>query len=227
MTLPTPRYRALDALRGLAVILMVIFHLTYDMWLFGLTTVNVRAGFWYALPRFIVFLFLWCVGASLQLSHGKGIKWPSYLRRLAKLTLLAVLISLVTYFTFPKSWIYFGTLHCIAGVTLLAIPFLYYPRARLPVLLAILVCQYALGYDIAWMGKLFPKYSMDFIPVYPWFWVTLLGMLSAEWVLPRLPRQFRGDGLLIWPGTHALKIYLLHQPLLYGACELWRRTLGN
>lgn len=216
---------ALDALRGLAVILMVIFHLTYDMWLFNLTTVDVRQGFWYALPRFIVFLFLWCVGASLQITHGLDIHWPKYWRRLGKLVALAALISLVTYFTFPKSWIYFGTLHCIAGVTFFAIPFLLYPKARLPVLILILIAQYALGYDIAWVGTLFPRYSMDFIPVYPWFWVTLLGMITGPYLLPKLPQQFPLHKLFVWPGTHALKIYLIHQPLLYGICALWRMLL--
>lgn len=223
--IPRPRYAMLDALRGLAVILMVIFHAAYDMWMFNLLDINVREGFWYALPRFIVFLFLWCVGASLQLTHGQGIHWASYNRRLFKLVGLALLISVVTYFTFPKSWIYFGTLHCIAGVTILAVPFLYFPKLRLPVLIAILIAQYGLGYDITWVGSLFPKYSMDFIPVYPWFWVTLLGMLTGPQLLEKLPAHVSFEKFFIWPGHQALKIYLLHQPLLYGLCSLWRTLL--
>lgn len=219
------RFTALDAFRGLAVILMVIFHFTYDMWLFNLTSIEVRTGFWYALPRFIVFVFLWCVGASLQISHGQGIKWKKFGIRLGKLVALAVIISAVTYFTFPKSWIYFGTLHCIAGVTILAIPFLYYPKARLPVLALILLAQYGLGYDIAWVGTLFPRYSMDFIPVYPWFWVTLLGMISGNFILTRCPQKIPLQKFFVWPGVHALKIYLIHQPLLYGICALWRMLL--
>lgn len=227
MTTAPIRYPVLDALRGLAVILMVIFHATYDLWLFGLTSADVRSGFWYALPRFIVFLFLWCVGAALQLTHQNGVKWKGYWQRLGKLVGLALIISIVTYFTFPKSWVYFGTLHCIAGVTFLALPFFFIPWARLPVMVLIMIGQYGLGYDIAWVGTHFPFYSMDFIPVYPWFWVTLLGMLTGPWVLHHLPRQFPGQQLFIWPGTHALKIYLIHQPVLYGLCALVQMLLGK
>lgn len=221
------RYPVLDALRGLAVILMIIFHATYDLSLFRLIDLNVRVGFWYALPRFIVFLFLWCVGASLELTHGQSIKWPSYWQRLRKLTGLAIVISAVTYVLFPQSWVYFGTLHCIAGVTLMALPFFFFRWARWPALIAILVAQYILGYGIAWVGTLFPHYSMDFIPAYPWFWVTLLGMITGPTVLAKLPRAFPGQQILIWPGTHALKIYLLHQPLLYGLCYLAVMLLGK
>ena len=221
------RYNSLDAIRGLAVILMVIFHGAYDLWLFDLVEINIREGFWFGLPRFIVFLFLWCVGASLQLTHAEGVRWPKYWQRLGKLVAMAATISLVTYFTFPKSWVYFGTLHCIAGVTFLALPFFFIPWARLPVMLAIIVAQYALGFDIAWVGGIFPKYSMDFIPAYPWFWVTLLGMLTGPYVLKRLPRRFPGEKPFIGPGTHALKIYLLHQPILYAVSFLLRMLLGK
>jgi len=173
----------------------------------------------------IVFLFLWCVGASLQLTHGDGVKWPSYWRRLGKLVGLAALISLVTYIFFPQGWVYFGTLHCIAAASFLALPFLLYPLLRLPALILILLGQYAWGYDIEWVAHFFPRYSMDFIPVYPWFWVTLLGMLTGPWVLKRLTPTEPWPKCLVWPGQAALKIYLLHQPIFYGVLAFLRWAL--
>lgn len=220
-----PRYLGLDALRGVAVILMVIFHFTYDLKMYGLNRVDFQSGFWYGLPRLIVFIFLWCVGASLQLVHGQGVHWRSYLKRLGKLAALAGLISLVTYIAFPETWVYMGTLHCIAGVTLLALPFIYFPKAKLPALVLILIAQYGLGYDIQWAASFFPHYSMDFIPIYPWVWVMLLGMLTGPWLLPRLPAHFPGEKIFVWTGQGALKIYLLHQPLIYGGLWAWRSLL--
>jgi uncharacterized membrane protein len=59
---------------------------------------------------------------------------------------------------------------------------------------------------------------MDFIPAYPWFWVTLLGMITGPWVLAKWPA--RANPPLEFLGKHALKIYLLHQPLFYGLAAL-------
>lgn len=212
------RHHGLDTLRGVAVLLMVIFHLVYDLWLFGYLSDHYKQGFWYALPRVIVFIFLWCVGASLELTHRKGVKWASFRQRLLKLGGLALLISLATYILFPKTWIYFGTIHCIATVSVLALPFFYFRWARLPVLVAILIAQYHLGYSIAWVGSHFPRHSMDFIPAYPWFWVTLLGMLTGPWLLSKW--NPKSNPPLEWAGRHALKIYLIHQPLFYSLISL-------
>jgi uncharacterized membrane protein len=199
---------------------MVIFHGAYDLKIFGLLNIDTAQGFWWFFPRLIVFLFLWCVGAGLQLAHANGPQ-PGYWRRLGKLLALAALISLATWLSFPKSWVYFGTLHCIAAATLLALPFLRWPVARAPFMVTILVAQFGLGYGVSWMAGFFPRNSLDFIPVYPWFWVVLLGMLTGPTLVPRIPR-FAGQALFIWPGRHSLSIYLLHQPLIYGLLTLWR-----
>lgn len=218
------RFIGLDSLRGLAVLLMLIFHFAYDLWLFGHIQTRMNIGFWYALPRFIVFVFLWCVGASLEITHGKKIKWPSFWKRWLKLMAIALIISLVTYFTFPKSWIYFGTIHCIATVSLLALPFFYFRWARIPALIAILIGQYALGYDIAWMSRFIEHQSMDFIPAYPWFWVVLVGMITGPWLLSRW-RPAPNPALEIL-GRHALKIYLVHQALFYALFSLAKTLNG-
>jgi uncharacterized membrane protein len=209
----------LDVIRGLSVALMLMFHFVYDLWLFGHVGPEYRQGFWFMLPRFIVFLFLWCVGASLVLTHGEKIKWASYKKRLLKLALIALVISVATYIAFPANWIYFGTIHCIAVVSILALPFLRFPRLSLPIMLMIMTAQYGLGYDLKWVSKIIPKPAMDFIPFYPWFWVTLLGMITGRWVLERWP-QFLNLNPLAFLGRHALKIYLSHQVVFYAIFSL-------
>jgi len=213
------RLHGLDTLRGLAVFLMLLFHFTYDLWLFGhVSDEFFRTPFWWGLPRFIVFVFFWCVGASLELVHGQAIRWRAFWRRWFKLLGLALLISLATYLTFPKSWIFMGTIHCIALVSILALPFLHWPKLRLPTFFLILIAQYALGFDIAWLATFFPQQTMDFIPPYPWFWVVLLGMMTGPWVLQhwRLPAH----PLFEFLGRHALLIYLIHQALFYALFSL-------
>jgi uncharacterized membrane protein len=86
--------------------------------------------------------------------------------------------------------------------------------------MTILLLQYGLGYDIKWVSSILQKPSMDFIPIYPWFWSILLGILAGPYLSKnRHFGLFKSPVYLHFLGHHSLKIYLLHQPIIYGA--LW------
>lgn len=210
----------LDSLRGLAVVWMVIFHTSYDMRMLGMVNWDFSSGFWYAFPRVIAFTFLFCVGASLNFAHTPKINWKSLGKRSLKLGLAAAAVSIGTYVAFPQQWIYFGTLHCIFAGSILGALVVNHRRLSWFLLIAILVLQYGLNYDIRWVSSILQKPSMDFIPIYPWFWAILLGILVG----PYLSKSKRLNLLhhphfLKFLGTHSLKIYLIHQPVIFGT--LW------
>jgi uncharacterized membrane protein len=192
---------------------MVIFHFTYDLNLFGYNKINFQIGFWYWLPRIIVFLFLYCVGYSLAMGYSIKIDWKKYFKRFNKIAGYAVIISIVTYIMFPKNWIYFGTLHCIATCTLLAIPFL--SRPKLSLITAILIISSVFIFDITYqqLSKFIAIKSMDFIPFYPWFFVVLLGI--SQYHLKPWTIAVNAPRFLTWPGEKSLKIYLIHQPVFF------------
>lgn len=210
----------LDSLRGTAVVWMIIFHISFDMKMLGMLDWNFNEGFWYAFPRVIAFTFLFCVGASLNFVHTPKVDWPALGTRSLKLGLAAVAVSLGTYFIFPSQWVYFGTLHCIFAGSILGALVVNHRRFAMVLLITLLILQYGLDYDIKWVSSILRKPSMDFIPIYPWFWTILLGLLSEPYLssnqhLNKLP----SPKWLRFLGTHSLKIYLLHQPLIYGT--LW------
>lgn len=211
------RAHYLDALRGVAVIWMVIFHACYDLQMFHYLDWNFQSGFWYAFPRVIAFTFLFCVGISLNYRHAQGPNWGAMKKRSIKLGLSALIISIVTYFMFPSHWIFFGTLHCIFLGSLLGVFFVNRRRWALALLITILTLQYVLHYDIKWVSSIIQKPSMDFIPIYPWFWAILLGILIGPY-LSRIPlfQRMKPSPFLNFLGKHSLKIYLVHQPLLFG-----------
>ena len=65
------RYAIIDQIRGVAIVLMVFFHLFFDLKMFGAVSINFsKDPFWYFIPRLIVFLFLIAVGLSLALVHS-------------------------------------------------------------------------------------------------------------------------------------------------------------
>ncbi len=213
----TPRFHLLDQLRGIAVVLMVIFHSCYDLNFFGFYDMNYPANpYWYALPRIIVFLFLICVGMGLYEAHVPQIKLKKFGIRFLKIAIWALVISLSTYFLFPDRWIYFGTLHCIAIASLVSLPFLRFPIWSALLGLVMVVSDFIFGFRLPWINLQHP--SMDYIPLFPWWGFTLIGIFIAfkAWhkiKVPSLPP-------LEWLGKHAFAIYVIHQPVLYGLTYL-------
>ncbi|HXH73631.1 MAG TPA: heparan-alpha-glucosaminide N-acetyltransferase [Bacteriovoracaceae bacterium] len=210
----------LDNLRGVAVYWMILFHFCYDMRVVGLTDWNFSSGFWFAFPRIIAFTFLFCVGLSLNFSHRPHVRWKALGMRSLKIGGAAAIVSLSTYLAFPEQWIYFGTLHCICLGSVLGALVVNHRRFALFLLILILFTQYVLDFDISYISSVLKRPSMDFIPIYPWFWAILSGMLIGPYLskikaLENMPEI----SWLSTPGRHSLKIYLLHQPLIYGL--LW------
>jgi uncharacterized membrane protein len=214
------RISYLDTLRGLAVIWMILFHGAYDLTLLKFVNWDFSTGFWYAFPRVIAFTFLFCVGISLWLTHRNGLNLRSLRKRTLTLGAAALLVSLGTYFAFPSQWIFFGTLHCILVGSLLGAPLVRFPSLTWPLMFLIMILQYLFHFDIKWVSSIIQKPSMDFIPIYPWFWAILLGMNFAP-LLSRISllNRLRSGPVFDFLGRHSLKIYLLHQPLIFGV--LW------
>ena len=211
------RYLLVDQIRGLAVLLMIIFHFCYDLDHFQYIQIDIdHHPFWWAFPRFIVFLFLIAVGLSLPLAHPQEIRWRPFWKRWFKLTFLATLISLATYHFFNAQWIYFGTIHCIAACSLVVLPVLYRPKIA-GVLAAIISILVLSGFHYQWPRL--PHPSMDHIPLYPWVAIVLGGIWlnSMGFHKLRLPACL----FLVPLGRFSLEIYVVHQPLLYGLFTLF------
>ena len=215
-----PRYPIIDMARGFAVFLMIIFHFSYDLSAFKFVEIHFQQDlFWWIFPRVIVFFFLYAMGQSLELVHRHGIEWPKVARRFGKIAFFALCISGFTYYAFPKSWIYFGTLHCIALCSILVLPFVGRP---IPTLLGCVAMLLPLtwGFQLPWF-KL-GHASMDYIPVFPWIGVVFLGQLSIYANLHKIKvPAFPGKAMLAFFGKYSLRIYLLHQPILFGLVKLY------
>ena len=203
------RYPFIDQLRGLAVILMIAFHTLYNLNLFSHIAIPPKNVLWMLFPNVIVTLFMLTVGISLTLAHYPKIRIRPLCLRLLKISLSAAAISLATWILFPNRWIYFGTLHNIAFCSLMALPFLRFPRLALGAGIALPFLS------LPWFRL--PHASMDYIPPFPWLSPVLLGIFLfhfREGAFLHI-RLLGGLPLSFW-GRHALLIYLLHQPLLYG-----------
>ena len=224
------RIVALDLARALALVAMAVFHFVFDLELFGFVapgTTMLPGWRWLAYLTAGSFLFL--VGVSLWLAHGRGIRWRGYWRRLAMIAAAAAAITGVTAIAIPDAFIFFGILHCIALASLIGLAALRLPSAVLVALgAAVIWLPQAIRFEALnppwfwWTGlQDVGVRSVDYVPLFPWFGPVLIGIAVARLMAQagawdRLAR-WRAPGalrVLAWPGRHSLAVYLAHQPVL-------------
>ncbi len=234
-TAPTPRLIPLDLARSLAILCMVVFHFTFDLALFGFIPPDTMVQpFWYYFARMIAGSFLFLSGVSLWLAHGRGIRWPAFWTRFAKIAAAALLVTLASIWFVPGGTILFGILHAIAAASLLGLVALRLPW---PVTLAIAAVIFAAAWGprfpafdpiwLVWTGLAETRPMMgDYVPLIPWAAPALAGVATAKALRVDLWRGTAPTPLtraLSLPGRHSLIIYLLHQPILVGlfTAYLW------
>jgi len=235
------RWDAIDVARGLAILAMIVYHFSWDLSFLQLIETNIlQIPAWRWFARGIAGSFLLLAGLGLVLAHARGFRRLPFLKRLAKVGGAALAVTLVTFFAFPESYIFFGILHCIAASSVLALPFLQLHPA-LVLLVAIfffvgpsLFTSPALDapyLDWLGLGSALPV-TNDYVPLFPWFGMVLLGIALGKTLLPRAGTlslaRWRArnvlSGPIAWAGRKSLPIYLIHQlvllALLYGVLQV-------
>ncbi|MGD8483396.1 MAG: heparan-alpha-glucosaminide N-acetyltransferase [Thioalkalispiraceae bacterium] len=224
------RLHGIDALRGSAIALMIIYHFCYDLVYFNFAGFDFyHDPFWLSARNFIVSLFLLVVGISLVLANQNGINGHKVMKRFAVILSAALFISLLTYFMFPGRTIFFGILHFIAFASLVGLLFYRFYWANLFTGIAMIVIGVTIKsalFDqpwLQWLGMMTHKPATeDYVPMLPWLGVVLIGMFIAKVILSK-PALLNYCGklpssgftrLLSYAGRHSLVIYLLHQPVL-------------
>ncbi len=213
------RYIMLDAMRGFAILLMIFFHFAYDLNLFRFIRIDLyHDPVWFTLPRFIVSLFLICVGISLAIVHQDGIRWDKVGYRAMKIGGWALAITVITFFLFPKSYVYFGVLHCIAVAGVVGVFFVNRPRVSLFLGSVFIFSDMIFQPTLLSISQWFNVHPMDYVPFYPWFGWVLIGIYLESIRFHQAPlKKTASINLLGFLGRHSLKIYILHRPILYGS----------
>lgn len=227
------RIREIDFIRGISIILMILFHLIVDLKDFYNYDVEYLTGFWYIEGKFSAILFILLCGVSSTLGknsthHGITV------------FLWAMLLTVVTYFYNKNCFIIFGILHFL-GISLLS--------ANIMKPLPITWLSFMSGSSII-LGTLFSQrfidnpylfsiglvnstfISLDYYPLFPWYGVFVLGVIIGKILYGNKKRLSNCQAspspakplvhlllvkipkIITKLGQHSLLIYLIHQPIL-------------
>jgi len=231
---PSTRFWEIDAGRGVAIVLMVIYHASYDLNYFDLIDIDPIAGWWLLFASVIATSFLFVAGISLAISHMRRKQRSNALshqvRRGARIFGWGLLLSLFTVLVIPDMPIFFGILHLIGVSIIISGPFLERTRTSLLVgacVIAVGVAVWHQHYELPiylWpLLKTWGVATADYFPLLPWWGVVLLGIGVGRIAYPGGERIVDvpswGDvapiRALSVMGRRSLFIYLLHQPMLF------------
>lgn len=227
------RVDLLDLWRSLCVWTMVVWHACYDLELFGVLPAGTMAR---PVPMLVCYLG---AGSFIFISGAVARFGRSPLRRGFLVFCAGAAVTLVTTLIgWPVAW---GVLQCLGvcmivyGLTRERLEPLHGPA--LAVSAAVLFAGTWLLTDrvrvsAAWLYPLGLRRadfaSADYFPLLPWAFLFFLGLCFGKWIdhrRDRPPWDRSVPPALTWCGRHSLAIYLLHQPLLYGACWLLAKRL--
>ncbi|MBC2722632.1 heparan-alpha-glucosaminide N-acetyltransferase [Desulfosporosinus sp.] len=213
------RYGEIDFLRSVAILLMVLFHIVYDLREFAGININYQDPVWFLIGKASALLFIFISGLASGFSR-------SPVRRGLKVLLYGMGITIATYLAMKDIYVRFGILHFL-GVTMILSPIIYSLSSRILWVLAGasallgfwfkgLVLETSLFLPLGLMYKEFG--SMDYYPLFPYISVTFLGVLAYRHLYQRRSKPLVAFKLdykpILWLSRNSLLIYLVHQPII-------------
>lgn len=229
------RFWEVDCLRGLALVIMIVYHTMECLNQFSYIYTDLRVPFWFYFQRTWASVFIILMGLSLTLNYnqaktGDTKQFPKYFSRGIRLFIWGLGITVATHFFLPGGTVIFGILHFLGVSVILTYPFLRWPAyiSLSAGLFAIILGQYLgrFSFDFSyllWLGFV-PRVfaSIDYFPLLPWFGAVLMGVCLGKILYPngisRFPlpdcSKLLPIAFLTRMGRHSLLIYLMHIPVI-------------
>lgn len=232
------RFDEVDALRGLAMLWMTVFHFCFDLNHFGYWKQDFyNDPFWTWQRTLIVSLFLFCAGMGQAMAVARGQSWRRFWRRWSQVAGCALLVSAGSWLIYPQSFIYFGVLHGIALMLILSRLMVRWGGWLWLLGALAIAIKFAASHALAsgapaqfadllnspllnWLGLITRKpVTEDYVPLLPWLGVMWWGVAAGSWWSGRTAGRMSGPlpavaRPLARVGRWSLSYYMLHQPVL-------------
>lgn len=231
----------MDELRGFAVFCMVFYHAFFTMsFLFNIKPAYKLLYFFSPIEPIFAGLFIFIAGISSQLSHSnlkRGLKLLVIALLITLVTYLVVPDEIITFgilhflsicmilFAFAKPLLdkanlYVGLAICIF-LFIITFPIQASGYIGISPILSVHIpqslynCNFLFPFGIT--SSSFK--SSDYFPLFPWIFLfvsgTFIGRFARDNKFPKFTYKSRIP-FFAFLGRHALVIYVVHQPIIYG-----------
>lgn len=236
MTTKIPRSAEIDILRVTAILMMMVYHLAYDLQIYYGWGIDVFGLQWTILERSTACLFLLLTGVCFVISWQRSTSMKKYFKRGITILCYGLVVSIATYVIDPDTFVRFGILHLIGLSTVLLPLFVRFGRWNAVIGVIVIMLSDILLRQTVDTSVLLPLgfmpagfQSVDYFPLLPWFGVILIGTAIGA-VFTRNPERYRwlrpidqqsnaGLRFIQTISSHSLIIYMVHQPVFL--CILW------
>jgi len=211
----------IDFLRGLAVLMMIVFHSLFYLDYFGFAKIDLYSGIIGRFQMLIPLLFIFLSGVSSKIQLKSGGKKAVLLRGL-KILGMGMLITIATLILFPDNFVFFGILHLIGLCVILSVFFSEYFALIFGTIIlfisnmvnnSIVTNKYLSIFGFKYLGL----NTFDYYPLIPWLGIFLLGFYSSKFILKLKPSKLNSKAISVvnWFGRHSLIIYFSHIIILF------------
>lgn len=250
--LKTGRIYTMDELRGLAVFCMIFYHGFYTVgYLFGNFLGLFFFRFFTPAEPFFAGLFMFISGIACNLSHSnlvRGLKLFALAMGVTLVTWLVLPDDIITFGILH----FLAVCMILAGLVKPVID--RYRFSWIPVAVCALLYIFTMNIQLGYLGPggalkiMLPQalfstnwlaplgihnetfLSADYFPLLPWIFVytagIFVGKLAKAGKFPEALYKSRVPAFA-WMGRHALILYLVHQPVIYGVCLLIQTLISH
>ena len=245
------RFNSIDMIKGVAVLFMIIFHIFYFPNAYGYKEFNYDTKLLKTMARIAQIIFITGVGLNMYISYKsdqekvkkdkkkKSEFLKKQLLRTTKLIVLAIFISIFSYFVFGNMFVKFGILHFMAFSSLLVLPLVDSPKLITGIIAITILIRYLVNKNPMKFMNINPKFAfitglyssygaVDHFPVTPWIIFICIGLIlgrvitnkkNSEELKKLEDKKIRKDNKLtkglVWCGKNSLEIYMVHWVVLF------------
>ncbi|OUW04188.1 MAG: hypothetical protein CBD11_01055 [Phycisphaera sp. TMED151] len=238
------RYWLPDFLKGIAVIAMILFHIPYMSNIIINTKYKINSGLLLILARIAQFIFIFSIGLNITLSfhqnaicdNNRIIYYRKQLKRVIKIGLLALFITIITKFAFgPDIYVKFGIMHFAAVSIFLFMWTVDRPIFNFCAMILILILDVISKYqgpfkiienisphlEMITFANSYSYYSIDHFNLASWLPILIVGLLIGnlffgyECKKPSKSTKNVHMRNMEIIGANSFLIYAIHFPIIY------------
>tara|TARA_Y100000741_G_scaffold364753_1_gene356826 strand:+ start:2923 stop:3618 length:696 start_codon:yes stop_codon:yes gene_type:complete len=218
----------LDTLRGIAIILMIIFHIFVTINIFNSNSYNLNSTPLYEIGFISRNTLILLFGISLYLSYINSNNIIEYrkkqIKRIKILLICSIIITIATYIFIPDKYIVFGILHFFAISGLILYNFVNNIPILLLIFLFVLVFNtffYNESKQSYFTGMFTPFYknTIDHFFIFKYINLIIIGIFIGHILYNNYKKHKnkfnKQNNIINKIGKNTLLIYMIHIPILY------------